>query len=177
MDGNRTLLAVAAGCSAGGGSGTQVTPAASSSDPGQVDPVYYAFALEPSPGSPGCGPQASFVKVVGTEYYEVTGFGCDATADRGTIHGDEVALVGEVFACAGEGTEFHPHTLKITSGAQDLTIPGATRVVGPTSSVQDLDVWWSEENARVPNPVQADSSHVSQWMTTAAADNWIGNGC
>ncbi len=195
------LVALSAGCSADGGSGGQVTPVtatasatttapasptpasatatatASATASGPTEPVYYAFAFDPSPGGPGCGPQARFVKVVGTELYEVAGYGCDGSADRGTIQGDEVAFVGTVHVCAGEGTESYPSVMEISGGAEDLRIPGETRVVGPTTSIEDLDVWWSEENERVENPGARDSSHISDWMLAAAADDWIGNGC
>jgi hypothetical protein len=172
------LLALVAGCSADGGSQVPATPGGISAAPsGQIEPLYYAFAFDPVPGSPGCGPQARFVKVVGTEFFEVAGYGCDGSADRGTIRGDEVALVGKVYVCGGEGTESYPSVMEISGGAEDLRIPGETRVVGPTTSLEDLDVWWSEENERVKYPSERDSSNVSEWMVSAAADDWIGNGC
>ena len=38
-------------------------------------------------------------------------------------------------------------------------------------------MWWSEENERVANPSERDSSNVCKWIVSAAADDWIGNGC
>ncbi len=140
-------------------------------------PLYYAFAFDTDPDSPGCGPQGRFVKIEGSDFYEVAGFGCDASADRGTISGDRVDLVGTVYKCGGDGLETYPSTMTVTGGPQDLRIPGETRVVGPTTDPADLDVWWSEENEEVPYPSPRDARHVSEWMQTAAADDWIGNGC
>lgn len=153
------------------------TGTASSPAPAGGQPLYYAFAFDTDPDSPGCGPQARFVKIDGSDFYEVAGFGCDASADRGTISGDRVDLVGTVYVCGGEGLQTHPSTMTITGGPQDLRIPGETRVVGPTTDPADLDVWWSEENEKVPNPSPRDAGRVSEWMRAAAADDWIGNGC
>jgi hypothetical protein len=155
---------------------TPTDPAPSAERPtGQ--PLYYAFAFDADPDSPGCGPQARFVKVDGSDFYQVAGFGCDASADRGTISADQVELVGTVHRCGGEGLETYPSTMTITGGPQDLRIPGETRVVGPTTDPAELDLWWSEENEQVPNPSPRDATHVTEWMRQAAADDWIGNGC
>lgn len=153
------------------------TEPTASTPKGSSQPVYYAFAFDTDPDSPGCGPQARFVKVDGSDFFEVAGFGCDASADRGTISGDQVDLVGTVHACGRDGLETYPTPMTITGGPRDLRIPGETRVVGPTTDPTDLDHWWSEENEQVPYPSPRDANHVSGWMRSAAADKWIGNGC
>jgi hypothetical protein len=158
-------------------SATPSTGSTPSATPASGQPLYYAFAFDTDADSPGCGPQARFVKVDGSDFYEVAGYGCDASADRGTISGDQVALVGTVDVCGGEGQASYPSTMTITGGPQDLRIPGETRVVGPTTDPADLDVWWSEENETVPYPSPRDAAHVTEWMRAAEADDWVGNGC
>ncbi len=124
-----------------------------------------------------CGPQARFVNVDGSDYYEVAGDGCDAFADRGTIVGDQVELVGTVYVRGGEGVESHPSAMAITGGPRYLRIPRETRVVGPTTDPANLDLWWSEENEKVPYPSPRDAAHVTEWMRAAAAEDWVGNRC
>ncbi|MGB7982732.1 MAG: hypothetical protein WCF36_18280 [Candidatus Nanopelagicales bacterium] len=141
-----------AGCSASSDTPEGVdSPAASvSSSADSPEPVYYAFKFDEASG---CGPQGRFVKVIGSDLYYVAADGCDLFADRGTIYGDEVRLVGRSFVCMGDGaTDYSPSTLEITGGADDLQIAGETRVVGPAGSLEDLDRWWSEENERVEYP-------------------------
>jgi hypothetical protein len=154
-------------------------PSASREPAAPAAPLYYAFAFDIDPESPGCGPQARYVKVVGTQFYEVVTFGCDASADRGTIEGDRVALLGRTYVCGSDPPqiESRPVTMDITGGPDDLGIPGETRVVGPTTNLGDLDVWWSEENERVRFPAERTSSAVTEWLSRFAAIDWVGSGC
>ena len=166
-----------AGCSASSGTPDSVdSPAVSvSSSAASPEPVYYAFKFD---GASGCGPQGRFVKVVGSDVFYVAADGCDLFADRGTIYGDEVRLVGRYFVCMGDGaTDYSPSTLEITGGADDLRIAGETRVVGPAGSVEDLDRWWSEENERVGYPSPPSEREITRQMQTAAADQWTSGSC
>lgn len=142
-----------------------------------VVPLYYAFAFDANPDSPGCGPQGRFVKVDGTRYYEVSAIGCDGSADRGVIVGDQVDLLGAVDSCGPNPPTEFPRIMAITGGPTDLRIPGETRVVGPTADIADLDVWWSEENERARFPSPRNANRISEWMLEAAATNWVGNSC
>jgi hypothetical protein len=49
--------------------------------------------------------------------------------------------------------------------------------VGPTESIDDLNMWFSEENERVPYPVPSNPQQVTEWMDQAAEEGWISSGC
>lgn len=148
-------------------------PSASST----LAPVYYAFTWESVEGSPGCGPQGVFLKIVGDDVFEVTADGCDLFADRGTLEPRGIAMRGVTAPCVEGEWETFPSTVQITGDAGDLQIPGKTRVVGPTESIDDLNTWFSEENERVSYPVPPNPQQVTAWMDQAAEDGWISSGC
>ena len=171
------LVISTAGCSASSGTPDSIDspPTSVSSSADSQKPVYYAFKFD---GASGCGPQGRFVKLVGSDSFDVAADGCDGFADRGTIYEDEVRLVGRFFECMGDGaTDYSPSTLQITGGVDDLQVAGETRVVGPTESIEELDRWWSEENERVENPSPPSEREITRQMQTAADEDWTSGGC
>ncbi len=183
-----TGILALAGCSGGSSTrpdasaaGSLASPAGSASaDPSpssSASPIYYAFTWEPSEGSSGCGPQGIFLKIVGSDVYEVTADGCDLAADRGTLEPGRIVLRGVTAPCVEGEWETFPSTVQITGDAGDLQIPGMTRVAGPTDSIDDLNAWFSEANERVASPVPPNSQRITEWMDRAAEDGWISSGC
>jgi hypothetical protein len=181
-------ILVLAGCAGGSPAPSATTagspadsPAASASagpsSSSTLAPVYYVFTWEPVEGSPGCGPQGVFLKIVGDDVFEVTADGCDLSADRGTLEPGGIALRGVTAPCVEGEWETIPSTVQIAGDAEDLQIPGMTRVVGPTESIDDLNMWFSEENERVPYPVPSNPQQVTEWMDQAAEEGWISSGC